>query len=275
MKRLISEPLFQFFLLGLGLFIANHVWESRVARADYTIHVSAAEIERQAAIFATENRRQPTDEDIKALLFAHVEEQVLMREAERLGLAEDDTIIRRRLAQKMRFMIEDGAPLAPPADAELEAWFQDRIAQFTPPEKRSFSHVYLSPETQGENIEANAKALLSQITDDNWENLGDPFILNRNYVGLSPAEIRRDFGSSFAADLFAIEPGGWAGPISSAYGLHLVRIDNRQASVKPEFSDVKDEVLKAWQEQTRRQANQDRLTELLEQYTVEVEDLNP
>ncbi len=274
MKRFLSEPLFQFFILGLGLFILNHIWEARVARADYTIHVSAAEIERQAAIFATENRRQPTDEDIKALLFAHVEEQVLMREAERLGLAEDDTIIRRRLAQKMRFMIEESNPPAPPADAELKIWFEQRKDQFVIPERRSFSHVFLSPETHGENIEAVANALLPTITDENWKQKGDPFILNREFSRQSPAEIRRDFGSKFTAELFAIEGKNWTGPISSAYGLHLVRIEARTSSEAPEFETVKGDVISAWQEQARRSANQQRLTELLEKYKVEVEDVS-
>jgi len=106
MKNWLREPLVHFILLGAGLFLAHSVWEKQVAKSDYTINISAAEIERQAAIFATENQRQPTDEDIQGLLFAHVEEQVLMREAERLGLGEDDTIIRRRMAQKMRFILK-------------------------------------------------------------------------------------------------------------------------------------------------------------------------
>jgi len=84
-------------------------------------------MERQATIFAGENRRQPTDEDLKALLFAYVEEQALMREAQRLGLGNDDTIIRRRLAQKMRFLIEDVDVPKEPDEATLNAWFKDNI----------------------------------------------------------------------------------------------------------------------------------------------------
>ena len=262
----------QFFILGLGLFIANHVWESRVARADYTIEVSAAEIERQAAIFATENRRQPTDEDIKALLFAHVEEQVLMREAKRLGLGEDDTIIRRRLAQKMRFMIEDSAAPAPPGDEALRDWFEDNRALFAEPERRSFSHVFISPETHGDSVSVVAADLLKSVTDENWESLGDPFILSNRYVRQSPNDVKREFGSKFTNAVFAIDADGWAGPIGSAYGLHLIRIDERAGSIEPEFDAVKDDVIRAWQEQARRQANQDRLTEILSKYKVDVEE---
>ena len=110
MQKLWREPLVHFTLLGAALFAGHALWQRAVTKADYTITISAAELERQAVIFAGENRRQPTDEDIQALLFSYVEEQALMREAQKLGLGDDDTIIKRRLAQKMRFMIEDINP---------------------------------------------------------------------------------------------------------------------------------------------------------------------
>ena len=72
-----------------------------------------------------------------------------MREAERLGLGEDDTIIRRRLAQKMRFIIEDIDTLRNPGSEELEAWYSNNISRFISPEKRSFMHIYISPEANG------------------------------------------------------------------------------------------------------------------------------
>ena len=96
MSRLHREPLVHFIILGALLFAGHMLWQTHISKADYTITVTADEMERQALIFAGENRRAPTDEDLKALLFAHVEEQALMREAQRIGLGEDDTIIRRR-----------------------------------------------------------------------------------------------------------------------------------------------------------------------------------
>ena len=89
MTKLSREPLVHFILLGALLFAGHLLWQRHVTKADHTIIVTAEEMERQALIFAGENRRQPTDEDLKALLFAHVEEQALMREAERIGLGED------------------------------------------------------------------------------------------------------------------------------------------------------------------------------------------
>jgi len=143
MSKLIREPLVHFIILGALLFAGHMIWQHKVTKADYTITVTTKEMERQALIFAGENRRQPTDDDLKALLFSHVEEQVLMREAQRLGLGEDDTIIRRRLAQKMRFIIEDVDAPALPDETTLKAWFEANIDTFVSVEARSFSHIYL------------------------------------------------------------------------------------------------------------------------------------
>ncbi len=271
MKSILREPLFHFVLIGAGLFLGHHFWEKAVTKSDYTIEVSAAEIQRQAAIFASENRRQPTDEDIQGLLFAHVEEQVLMREAERLGLAEDDTIIRRRMAQKMRFMIDETAPPDPPGTAELESWFKDNKDRFTRPAKRSFSHIYVSP-TAHENYNDYAADILKRVTDANWKNLGDPFIEQNQYPAMDAPMTARVFGRSFAKSLFALPvKDGWQGPVPSSFGLHIVRIDSAAQSEEPGFEDAKAEVIAAWQEEALRAGNIERLEKLLKKYKVNVE----
>ena len=274
MTKLSREPLVHFILLGVLLFAGHLLWQHHVTKADHTIIVTAEEMERQALIFAGENRRQPTDEDLKALLFAHVEEQALMREAERIGLGEDDTIIRRRLAQKMRFIIEDVEAPALPAEAELKSWFEANMDKFVSAETRSFSHVYLSPEEHGDNLNAAAQNILSKLENENedWNALGDPFMLKRGFKSLNALELTRLFGPTFSKGLFELEGNKWQGPIESAFGLHLIRIDNIADKITPSFEDVRDDVETAWQEDARRSANQAALKELIQKYKVDVQD---
>jgi len=274
MTKLSREPLVHFILLGALLFAGHLLWQRHVTKADHTIIVTAEEMERQALIFAGENRRQPTDEDLKALLFAHVEEQALMREAERIGLGEDDTIIRRRLAQKMRFIIEDVEAPALPAEAELKSWFEANMDKFVSAETRSFSHVYLSPEEHGDNLNAAAQNILSKLENENedWNALGDPFMLKRGFKSLNALELMRLFGPTFSKGLFELEGNKWQGPIESAFGLHLIRIDNIADKITPSFEDVRDDVETAWQEDARRSANQAALKELIQKYKVDVQD---
>jgi len=278
MTKLSREPLVHFILLGALLFAGHQLWQRHVTKADYTITVTAEEMERQALIFAGENRRQPTDDDLKALLFSHVEEQALMREAERLGLGEDDTIIRRRLAQKMRFIIEDADAPTLPEETELKAWFESNVQSFISPETRSFSHIYFSPEEHKDDVEKVALNTLAQILLKNppadWKTLGDPFMLKRSFKDLSAVEVTRLFGPDFAKGLFEAENTAWQGPIESAFGLHTIKIDNITAEVIPRFEDVRTEVGARWQSQAQRQANQDVLKDVIRKYKVEVLDKN-
>lgn len=272
MAKLFKEPFVRFLLLGLLLFIGNGIWERHVKKSDHTIIVDTAEMERQAVIFASENRRQPSDEDLQALLFAYVEEEVLVREAQRMGLGENDTIIRRRLAQKMRFLIEDTGTLNLPDESELENWFNDNRAQFVEPERRQFKHIYLSPEKHGNNLQTDAQSLLGDVNDENWKSLGDPFMLNREFENVDQTAIERLFGQQFAKSLFSLDGSSWQGPIESAFGLHIVRIEKTVPERQPDFAEVRPSVERSWRDKMRRTQNNDRLKELISKYEVVVED---
>jgi len=204
MSRLHREPLVHFIILGALLFAGHMLWQTHISKADYTITVTADEMERQALIFAGENRRAPTDEDLKALLFAHVEEQALMREAAK--------------AQEIL--------------SELGNAAQDRKA------------------------------------------LGDPFMMKRAFKSLNAVEAARLFGPNFSKELFKLDGTHWQGPIESAFGLHIIQLDNVTPKVIPEFQNVRATVESAWQQEAQRTVNQNNLKELIQKYKVEVEDPN-
>jgi len=252
MKNLLREPFVHFVLLGGVLFAGHSAWQKHVVKSERTILVSPAEMERQAQIFARENQRAPSDADLEGLLFAYIEEQALMREAKRLGLDEDDTIIRRRLAQKMRFMIDDvSAPEFPTRDT-LKTWFENNPTRFIRPETRSFEHIYLSPKGRSNTVVAEAEALLSggNIGID-WQS--------------------KDFGTAFANKLFALpNTSDWQGPINSAFGVHLVRLTEVTPEYLPEFSAIEIEVEAVWLEEAKRVENSAALEKLIEKYRVEV-----
>lgn len=273
MKTLLREPFVHFILLAAILFAGHSLWQTHVEKVDRTLIVSAAEMERQAQIFAGENRRQPTDADLEALLFAHVEEQVLMREAQRLGLDEDDTIIRRRLAQKMRFMIDDVE--APPllSSPELKTWFEANPQVFIRPETRSFEHIYFSPRNRSDTVEQVAADALSAGIDENWEAIGDAFMTGRSFTNFAKEATRRDFGTAFADRLFALpETTEWQGPINSAFGVHLIRLSEVTPERLPEFETIRTEVEAVWLEEAKRAENAEALKTLMRKYKVEVEE---
>ena len=271
--KFLRDPIAQFVLIGLFLVVLNHVWTSWQGAQGRTISVSTAEIERLEKLWANTAGRLPTGEDRAQIIAQFVQEEVLVREAERLGLGDNDTIIRRRLAQKMDFLAGDESLPDDPSDAVLEAWFEDNRQQFAAPELRSFIHVYFSPEKHGPAINIVAEQALQQLqSGGEWKRTGDPYIQKRSYAALPKAEVQRLFGPDFAESLFALSPGQWSKPIGSAFGLHLVRIETVDNSAQADFEPVKADVLAAWREEKRSDAKQAALDKLVQGYDVVIED---
>ncbi len=93
--------------------------------------------------------KSPDAEELRGLVTAHIREEVLCREALALGLDRDDTIVRRRLAQKMEFLTDDLAGAAEPEDAAVRNFFETNAARYAKPAQVSFRHVYFSKEKRG------------------------------------------------------------------------------------------------------------------------------
>lgn len=270
--KIFRDPITHFLLIGLVLVAINSAWTSWQGERGRTIHVSTEEMARLEKLWANTAGRLPTGEDRQMIIDQYVQDEVLMREAERLGLGDGDTIIRRRLAQKMDFLISDNA-LAEPDEAELRQWFEKNKDLFTASERRSFVHVYFSPERHGERVEQvarDSRARLNAGTD--WQSLGDPFIQKRSYAALPQSEITRLFGTEFADALFRLERGQWSAPMGSAYGLHLVRVETVDRAADARFDPIKAEVKAVWQEQQAIEARQGAIQDLVKNYTVIIEE---
>ena len=94
------------------------------------------------------------------------------------------------------------------------------------PARTTFSHVYVSRDRRGDTATRDAEQILEALRDGaNPETTGDTFMLQSRYAARSAAEIAQLFGTAFAARVVQLEPGPWQGPVTSGYGLHLVRVD--------------------------------------------------
>jgi hypothetical protein len=164
-----------------------------------------------------------------------VEEEALYREALRLGLDRGDLIVRRRLVQKMEFLLDDMAAPAPPTDADLQAWLAAHPERYRTPRRVTLEHVYFSKDRRGAQAEADARAALAAPE----QATGDPFMGGRRLERRTEQDLARELGSAFAAAAIQLEPGaGWQGPIASSFGFHLVRV----VEVTPETPATLDEV---------------------------------
>ncbi len=86
-------------------------------------NVTAADIERLKAAWVTQWKRAPSVAELNNLIQDHLREEVQYREALVLGLERDDEIVRRRLALKASFLLQDAVVQAEPAEATLQKHF--------------------------------------------------------------------------------------------------------------------------------------------------------
>lgn len=266
LSRLLREPLLYFFIVGAGLFLLSEQLGTDDGRR---IEVSEAERQRLSAQWQAQMGRPPTESELKALVEQWVREEIYYREARAMGLDEDDIIIRRRLAQKLTFLTEDLAAGRAPEQAELERHYQENAERYTEPERYSFSHRYYSRDRR-ETAERDARADLAVLTDGAADEPpdSDPFMLQRRYAQRSQREIGELFGREFAAALTEMPTDQWQGPIRSAYGWHLVMLEQRQPARELTFAEAADRVAADYRQQQRRQANEAFYTSLRERYEI-------
>ncbi|MGB3626825.1 MAG: peptidyl-prolyl cis-trans isomerase [Henriciella sp.] len=268
MTRLLREPLVHFIVLAGLIFAACGWFSQRAQKAEATITVTEADIERMSALYAIEAGNLPTSDDLRAMIADHVQQEALAREARKLGMAHGDTVIERRLAQKITFMLSGMDRLQPPADETLAAWYETNADRFTEPARWSFQHVYFSDPADPRL--GPALASLNGDAATGWRQLGDPFMLQREYGSLPAREIVRQFGAAFLAKLETLEadPGAWQGPARSSFGAHLVRIIDKTEARLPPLEQVRPAVEAAWKEEMQRERTAEAIDEIVGKYDV-------
>lgn len=276
-KAILREPLLHFLALGVLLFVLFDVFggEGGLGGSKQRIVVGAGQIAQLEAGFAKTWQRPPTDAELKDMIGEWVREEVATREAMALGLDRDDTVIRRRLRQKFEFMAEDALDAAPPTDAELQAFLDTYPDNFRREPRLSFRQVMLDPQRRGAALADDARELLArlQAADPAADlgALGDSRLLPEGLEGAPLREVARLFGEEFAGALLKVEPGRWAGPVRSGYGVHLVRVDARDEGGLPALADVRPLVERDYMAERRQRALDARYAQLLERYRVVVE----
>ena len=202
-------------------------------------------------------------------------DEVYCREAMALGLDKDDTVIRRRLRQKMEFVSDDIAAQTEPTDADLNAYLQAHPDSFRVEPRFTFSQVYLNPEKHGENLARDTAQLLAQLNQAGGKAdvsaLGDSFLLEHTFAAAPASEVAKQFGEKFAAKLGELAPGQWQGPVESGYGVHLVLVSERTEGRLPALAEVRDAVRREWANARRLEANEKLYEAMLTRYVVTIE----
>jgi peptidyl-prolyl cis-trans isomerase C len=274
--KILKEPLFHFLLLGAVIFMVYFILNPAEDNAGNQIKITQNDVDRFVQIFQKQWQRKPNKQELEGLVRAHLKEEILYREGLALGLEKDDTIIRRRLAQKMEFLITDITVPEEVDDKDLLAFYEKNSARYTRAAKLSFRHIYFNPDIRGERLMDEANATLHTLQSTNAglnvpDTYGDRYMLPLQYELTSEQEVARAFGRDFTEQLLKTESGRWQGPIRSGYGVHLVYIQQYDAASIYPFNEVRQRVKNDYLFELRQQRNEEVLEKLKLRYEITIE----
>jgi hypothetical protein len=271
--RLLREPTVWFFAFA-AILLAT--WQ-RIAGDHSTITVTREDVAELGRTFAEQWGREPTEAEREALINDFVQQEILVREALRLGLDSGDPIVRRRLLQKMTFLLEANAAADPPDEASLQRYFEENAARYQEPERVSFQHAYWQADTIERGSAANGQLAPPPevlrmrerlVNGADPASVSRPFLRGLDWKDRSVEEVERTFGAAFTQALRNLPVGSWSEPIQSLFGWHVVRVRAWHPARIPDFSAIRARVEQDWLEEARARAREDGLQRLRRKYRV-------
>ena len=273
LKRAVREPLVHFLAIGAALFVLNgFINGPDEGPTGETITISEGRVNQIAESFILLSGRLPTREEVESLVDDFVSEEVGYREAVAMGIDADDTIVRRRMRQKLEFLIEDGAASDQPTQAEMQAWLDKHADQYHLPERRAFRQVLVSADKRGAGAARDAETILASLRSGaDPTKLGDSSMLPAAVPLTTQQGVTGLFGADFSAAAFAHQGEGWFGPIASPYGHHLISVTNVEQGRPVALAEVADRVAADIVESRRNEARDAFHARMRQRYHIRIE----
>mgnify|MGYP003308252633 FL=1 len=264
-----KQRLFIFLILGIIILSADLIFNDE---SEDKITIFESEINSLIGTWVDQVGREPTIQEIDGIIKQLLDEEILYREALKLGLDKNDIIIKRRLAQKIGFLRQE-ADSSLPSDDEVTDFYNQNIDKYFVGKRITFSHIYFSENGSNKSDADDALSLIR--SGSNATEFGEPFLLGKNFSAKSIPEIERSFGNEFSEEIQNISPQTWSGPLNSEYGSHLVFVNSISESFTPDLDDIKNAVIGDVILEKQNNAVNEYLKELRSKYQIEIlADLN-
>jgi hypothetical protein len=273
-RALLREPLVHFLLLGGVLFGIGILRGENEGASANRIAITPGAVERLIEGFRLTWQRPPTEGEFRGLVEEYLKEEVLYREALEMGLDRDDQIIRRRMRQKLEFLTSDVVEAFEPTEQELQSHLTENADLYRREATVSFLQIYFRQSDDVAADRVRATSVRDRLLADpglDPRQLGDPFMHPLAQGGLRERDVASAFGAEFAAEVVGLPIGEWSGPVESAFGLHVVRVDVLEPGGLSDLDEVRDAVYRDLVSLRTREAEQAYFEQLLAQYTVTVD----
>lgn len=276
--KLVKEPLTYFVLLSAVLYLVLSGTEKFLDEEIVVDHAALLDFVRiQSRDFTplhAEQRLAQADEATRDdLVRQYVREEALSKEARRLGFADHDYVIRRRLVQRIEQMAEGLAISAVQIDDnQLREFYAANAANYARPKQITFTHVFF-PTTASDMEEAERTLGLLRaegVPFTQAHRFGERFLYHLNYVDRGEVFVASHFGAEFAQAIFRLEAneGAWYGPLTSSHGQHLVKIIRYQGGYEPSFEEARAQVAAESRREQIRLLSEQTITQIVDRYPV-------
>lgn len=287
LKNLINQPLLHFLLIGLGLFL---LYDLTGKENPEELVSKTVLVDKNALLTFMQYRSKSFDrkqfedrlknmpqEKLNRLIDDYVREEVLYREALRLGFDKNDYVLRRRLVQKLEFVnqgfIDSTMTLT---DTDIEDYFKENKERYYVEPYITFTHVFFNNEIHGKDkaavISKNELKVLNgkDVPFTDSMKYGDRFLYHTNYVERAPEYVSSHFGRDMAKSVFGLEPSDkiWYGPFESPYGYHLVKLSNREDGRYPEIGEIYGKVKQDAQIDLSKEKSEKTIRDIIDNYDV-------
>ena len=272
MRSFLTEPLVHFLIIGFLLFVGFEAFKDTSAGNGETITITRSAIKTIQANFLRTWSREPTAQELDKLIEELVRDEIAQREAEAMGLDQDDLYIRKRLRMKFELLLDDFTSGSKPNDTELQLYLDNNRKKFNIPPRYTLQQIYFNPELRKGTIAADMEEALKKLneadTESKGELLGDSTMLPFSVPSMTPRMISRQFGSEFTAQIEALPLNQWSGPLRSGYGYHLVMITDRTEPRNVQLDEVRDQVEREWTVERKKEVKEQAYERLRSKYRV-------
>ena len=269
-------------LLGFGLLLALILMVVRGTpqAGDATARVTFTEVDVKqvhARHMRTWNR-PPTAEELRKAMEQYVRQEILYREALARDFDRNDPTVRLAMVRKVMMLGTARAEATEPSDKEMQAYFALRQERYRIPAVVDLLQVFVSVDKRGDQASADAEKILIELREQDpqaneLEAYGDSIMLAHVNADMSEHDLDRTFGKGFGKAVAALEPGQWAGPVESGYGLHLAKVLRREDAAIPDWKEVRRKLVTDMQFEARKAAEDQLYAEIAPRYQIVYDDI--
>jgi peptidyl-prolyl cis-trans isomerase C len=278
LRQLVREPLVHFLLIGAGIYVLYGMFGAGTDENDErTVTVTSGNIQALSDQWRRTWNRPPTEEELANIVRNFARMKVLHREALAMGLDKGDTVIERRLAQKVEFLAKGLITPEEPSDEILIDRYTENQDRFKQPDLYTITQIFFDPDKRGRTTDRDAKAMLDELValdklPSNISEHGDRLMLENYYPSVTLLELDKRFGPGFAEEIVKLQPGSWQGPVRSGFGIHLVLVNDVVIFPPPAFEDIKEQLIEEWMTEQINELSERFIDGLISRYEVIVEE---